>query len=240
MYQDGVFITEIARRTGFGTTTIFRWAQEAGVLKSFSERLAGSVGRQFGREIVGKKGVFHTVKGGAWIHTDSTYEFARLEQIESMPGILVIDRCRDRIEYHFDGVRRTYTPDFRLEFDDGRVVIEEIKPERYLPDLKVTAKIEAAQVYYRARGIVFRVVVEKDIGADRIKACSEKLVSRHTPEHAAAVRERRRQQKAVAQKAYIARKRDNATPEEMSTMRATASAFMRKYRAIRKQKQVAS
>lgn len=236
MYAEGVFITEIAQRTGFGTTTIFRWAQEEGILKSFSERLAaGSGSRQFGREHIGKKGAFHGTKCG-WVHTDSTYEYARLEQLEALTAVAKVSRCGDRIPYEFGGRERSYIPDFRIEYLDGSVIVEEVKPARWVSDPKVRSKVEAATAFYLARGIVFRVISEEDIGADNIKAAGEVLGSRLNSDHQDAYKERRRKQRAATQRAYVARRNANATPEQMAGYRAQMAAFQRKYRAARAKK----
>lgn len=235
MYQEGVFITEISRRTGFGTSTIFRWATEAGILKPFSMRLAeGASGRQFGQEVIGRKGAFHTSKGGAWIHTDSTYEYARLDQLEAIQQVIRLDRCRDRIEYFFGGRKRTYIPDFRIELADGSVVVEEIKPKRWVIDPKVRAKVDAAVAFYDGTNVIFRVITEDDIGIDRIRDASATLVSRYNEEHMEEVRERRRAQRAVNQRAYTERKKMIASPDEIQAMRNRHAAFQRKYRARRK------
>lgn len=235
MYREGVFITEIAQRTGFGTTTIFRWASAAGIVKPFSQRLAeGSQTRQFGREVIGKKGAFHTVKGGAWIHTDSTYEYARLSQLEELPGVTRLDRCRDRIRYAFGGKQKTYIPDFRIELADGAVIIEEVKPARWVADAKVRAKVDAALAFYADTGCIFRVITEHDIGQAMISAASDSLVSRQSPDHVEAVKERRRLQRAANQRAYTARKRAAATDEQLQEMRRKNATFQRKYRAGRK------
>lgn len=229
-----MFITEIAKRTGFGTTTIFRWATEAGAVVPFSERLAaGSTNRQFGRECIGKKGVFHTAKGGVWIPTDSTYEFARLEQLEALASVSKLGRCRDRIPYFFGGRDRSYIPDFKIEFEDGTVVVEEVKPTRWAVDPKVRAKVAAAQDFYSAKGVIFRVITEEDIGLANIKAAADSDATRSAPDAIAAAKLRTSTRRAATQKSYITRKRQNATPEEMTAMRAQAAAYQRKYRSQR-------
>ena len=240
MYQDGVFITEIAQRTGFGTTTIYRWAVEAGVVRPFSERLASSGSRQFGQEVIGKKGAFHTSKGDRWIHTDSTYEFARLEQLEEVDSIASISRCRDRISYTFSGRTHTYIPDFTIEFSRGLVVVEEVKPARWVSDPRVRAKVAAAVSFYaKSPKIEFRVITEDDIGKDRIKAAWDSCQERLSQEAIDAAAHRRRDRRAIAQRAYTARKRANASPEQLAEMRNKNNMFQRRYRALRKNKQAA-
>ena len=235
MYQDGVYITEIAARTGFGTTTIFRWATEAGIIRPFSERIANRVSSgQVGREVIGKKGAFHTRKGDVWIPTDSTYEQARLEQLERIDGVALMDRCRDRIPYEFGGRQRHYIPDFKLTMIDGSVIVEEVKPARWVTDPKVRAKVQAAEAFYSDRGVVFRVITEADIGPARLAAARDSAHSRMSPENLAASRERRRAGKAANQRAYVKRWKEKASPEELSAQRDKAAAFQRKYRSAKK------
>ncbi len=206
-------------------------------MKSFSERLAsGSATRQFGRECIGKKGAFQTTKGGAWIHTDSTYEYARLEHLDGIGAIAKIGRCSDRIPYEFAGRKRSYIPDFRIEYVDGSVIVEEVKPSRWVTDPKVRAKVDAASAFYSVLGIVFRVITEGDIGTARLKVAASVCESRQNPEHLAEYKERRRKHKAAAQITYVARRNANATPEQMTAIREKMAAFTRKYRAERTKK----
>ena len=235
MYQDGVYITEIAMRTGFGTTTIFRWATEAGIIKPFSERIADRVSsKQVGREVIGKRGAFHTAKGDVWIPTDSTYEQARLEQLERVSDVALMDRCRDRIPYHFGGRSRHYIPDFKLTMIDGSVIVEEVKPARWVSDQKVRAKVLAAQRFYSALGVVFRVITEDDIGSENLSAARESASSRMAPENLAASKERRRACRAVNQRAYVKRWKESATPEDLAAHRQMMAAYQRKYRQAKK------
>lgn len=235
MYQDGVYITEIAMRTGFGTTTIFRWATEAGIVKPFSERIADRVSsKQVGREVIGKKGAFHTTKGDLWIPTDSTYELARLEQLELAQDVALMDRCRDRIPYHFGGRPRHYIPDFKLIMKDGSVIVEEVKPARWVTDPKVRAKVLAAQEFYLGRGVVFRVITEEDIGSVHLSAARVSANSRMTPENLAASKERRRACRAANQRAYVRRWKEKASPEELAAQRKVMAAHQRKYRKAKR------
>jgi hypothetical protein len=237
MYAENVFITEIAKRTGFGTTTIYRWACEAGIVRPFSERLAsGATTRQFGREVIGKKGVFHTAKGGVWIHTDSTYEMARLEQLEALPRVARIDRCRDRIKYEFCGKLKTYIPDFTIELQDGTVIVEEVKPNRWVSDSKVRAKVLAAEAYYANTGVIFRVVSEEDIGRENLQSALKNYHEGRSPEYVASLAERQRIRHNELQRGFTKRWQSSATPEQKAAKRAYGAMKMREHRAAKKAK----
>ena len=236
MYEEGVFITEIAVRTGFGTTTIFRWAQEAGIARPLSERLAaGSGGRQFGHERIGKKGVFHTTKGGAWIHTDSTYEYARLEQLEARDDVALLKRCELRVPYVINGRRRTYTPDFHVETVSGEVFIEEVKPARWIDDDEVKAKAAAAMSACERMGARFRIVTEHDIGLALIASVYDAAQAARSPAAVAAAAERRKGQRRVAQRRLMEKFKASASPEQMAEYRAKASAYQQAARLRKKQ-----
>lgn len=229
LYESGVFITEIAAKFGRGTTTIFRWVEEAGSKRPFSERVAGRDSQS--RECIGKKSAFQSIKCGTWIHADSTYEFARLWQHEEDRDVASFSRCDDRISYEFGGSIRTYRPDFRVLMADGRVVIEEVKPQRYLSDQKVMAKAQAATQYYSERGTEYRLVTEVQIGSSVIAAATDHLKSHQDPEYAIAQHDRRKAQRRASQKKYYRNLRETMTPAQESEFRAKMAAYRRNVRA---------
>lgn len=67
------------------------------------------------------------------------------------------------------GEHRRYQPDFRIEYTDGRVVIEEVKPFAYLSKETNVAKFAAARMFLAPKGIEFRVITEREIGFSAIK-----------------------------------------------------------------------
>lgn len=203
-----------------GTTSVFRWVQDAGAVVSFSERVAG---RRSARENVGKQGAFHSRKCGAWIYTDSNYEFARLWQHEDDTSVASFRRCSDTIRYEFEGKARSYRPDFVVEYVDGRVVVEEVKPCAMASKGPNPAKFQAAQSFYAALGFAYLVVTEKDIGLSVIDAASDYFVSRMDPEYAEARRHRRLEQRRVAQRQYVAR----MSPDQKADYLASIARYQR-------------
>lgn len=216
-YVQGMSLAAIAKKYGFGTSTIHRWVDEAGARQSRSERKAIYVaGRPIGHARLGKKGAFHTRKGDRWIATDSTYEYARLEQLDADPDVIDVGRCDIRIPYIFLGKQRTYIPDFTVTRVDG-IVVEEVKPLRWVNDPVVLAKASAAASYLNAMGIAYRVVSEEDIGNELIEKCASISHSRASAEYLASSRERRLAQRRSAQKTYLKRKRrEPATCSELN------------------------
>lgn len=202
-YVAGERITSIAKRYHFGTTTIWRWVVEAGADLPFSQRKAKfSAESPVGSMRIGKKGLIQTTKGGAWIPTDSTYEFARVRQLEEDGGVVVIRRCAESIPYQCDGAERRYIPDFEVTLSDGSIRVEEVKPLRWVDDPVVVLKADAARLWFGARGMKYVLVSESDIGAERIAECSLEGQSRQSPEYAAYMRERRLAQRRSAAKTY--------------------------------------
>lgn len=92
---------------------------------------------------------------------DSTFEAARLLQLQDDPSVKSVSRCRTRIKYSDAGIDRHYTPDFSVCFVDGSIVIEEVKPDRYVSSPINLAKFAAAIARY---GSLFKVVTEAEIG----------------------------------------------------------------------------
>lgn len=205
-YVSGERITSIAKRYHFGTTTIWRWVVEAGADLPFSQRKAKfSAESPVGCTRIGKKGLIHTTKGGAWIPTDSTYEFARVRQLEDDSSVVSIRRCTQSIPYRLDGNELRYIPDLEVVLSDGTVRVEEIKPLRWIGDPVVILKASAARSWLEARGMKYAIVSEGDIGLERILECSLEEQSRLSPEYAAHMRERRLAQRRAAGKAYYAK-----------------------------------
>lgn len=204
-YVKNISITEISKKYKIPTTSIFRWVTEAGELADFSSRKAHFCSiRPIGNPKIGKKNVFHTSKGGSWISTDSNYELARLSQLEDDESVVELSRCRDRIRYEFGGKKRTYIPDFTVRYSDGAVFVEEIKPSKWEHDELVIAKRAAAELFYSQSNVQYRIVTEAHIGS-YIQSTAQQESRKQDPEYIAALKERRREQKRIAQRAYVAR-----------------------------------
>lgn len=67
------------------------------------------------------------------------------------------------ILYTFDGVERSYIPDFLVEFECGITELWEVKPQEMLSDLKTAAKIAALRDFASKRKWNARIVTLKDI-----------------------------------------------------------------------------
>lgn len=224
MYQAGEKITEIAPIIGCGTSTVHRVVHEAGVSIPFGERKAmfcatSPVGTR------GRKATIKSQKSGGYIRVDSTYEAARVLQLEADADVVSISRCRDRIKYLNGDKEHFYVPDLIVKRIDGTTAIEEIKPLNLI-DTKVNiSKFEVARTFLNVQ---FIVVTEKEIGSDWLKA-GVKAVNYADCEKVKEFRkERRKAQRRAAQKTYVAKKR--TTPEGLAYIRKMGRDGCRRYR----------
>jgi hypothetical protein len=67
------------------------------------------------------------------------------------------------IDYVFEGVTRSYTPDFLVNWKDGSSSVKEIKPTFMAEDLQVLAKAEVATLFANQQSMDFEILICKDI-----------------------------------------------------------------------------
>lgn len=163
-------IPEVASILGVGTTTIARWLATAGVGRSMSEAFA--IATQKGRKQWGRSPSipWQSSKTGVWEFADSRWEVVRMRQLDDDTSVTYWTKRTPRVPYvTSSGRHRTYAPDFWIAMCDGSLVVEEIKPERFVNDPSVKEKTKAARAYFLDNGIGFKVLTEFDVGVDEIK-----------------------------------------------------------------------
>lgn len=215
-YQSGETMPSLSMKYGYGVSTISRWIDAANTKESASSRKALYLSKQpRGADVVGKKGILQTSKGGHWVATDSVYEFAWVDALEALDDVVDIQRCRRRFPYNMNGKSRTYTPDFEVIFSDGSIQVHEVKPAKWRNDPTVIAKASAAAAALSEVCIGYRIVSEDEIGVDRIARCSTMNHDRLDPRYVDEMRERRLLQKRAAAVRYYDkfRVRPRATPK---------------------------
>lgn len=150
---------EVAKALGVGQTSVARWIRQANVSRGYSaaQALRVSLGRIKGRGISSNV----TLPSGKIIHTDSTYELARVVQLSKMSDVVSVERATHQISYR-EGAAR-YNPDLLVKTKDGRTIIEEIKPAGLIT-AQVLEKAQAAKEFYAEKGIEYRLISEIDIG----------------------------------------------------------------------------
>lgn len=169
--NDKQTIPETAAIIGVGTSTIARWLRAAGVTRSMGDAFA--IASQKGRKRWGRGATFpwQSTKTGAWEFADSRWEVVRMQQLDADDSITKWSRIVDRVPYvDRNGKKRVYAPDFVIHHSNGRAVVEEIKPLAMMMDANNLIKADAAAVYFKARGIEYRILTEFEIGVDAIKA----------------------------------------------------------------------
>lgn len=155
---------EIAKELGLKDHTVKQWIRDAGVFRSMSAAAALSCAKR-PRGHRGTKHVWMSPKASEPQIADSSYEVARMKQLDADDSVISWSRCRDRIRYvSADGRSRTYNPDFWVTMRDGTRRVEEIKPARFVGTEDNIAKFCAAKIHYEASGIAFVVLTERDIG----------------------------------------------------------------------------
>lgn len=92
----------------------------------------------------------------------SGWEERRFNDLDRDPQVVtyVVHPCV--IPYSWNGRRYRYIPDILIQYENGDVVLEEIKPRNIVEvdrarKGKVTAKIEAGNEYAQAQGWIWRV-----------------------------------------------------------------------------------
>jgi len=154
---------DIANQLNVSESAVRAWANEAGIKRDLSE--AQSLRAATGRlNNYGIKVKFKSPDTGKVHIADSSYELARMRQLEALEDVMSVETSKDRIPYA--GGRSKYNPDLLIKTKDGRVIVEEIKPIHKLSEPKVIEKADAAKKFYAEKNIEYRVITETDIGIE--------------------------------------------------------------------------
>jgi hypothetical protein len=102
-----------------------------------------------------------TKKGGKF-RTRSSYETRYAEILEDDSEVIRFKYEPFAIEYEFEGVKRFYTPDFLVTYDNRDELVE-VKPERMVEYGRNPIKIETAKEYCNKHDLFFKVITEEDL-----------------------------------------------------------------------------
>jgi transposase-like protein len=174
MYTSGMTTYEVAEAIGKNQATIASWTRDCSVSRGYSGAQALRISKDRHHTGYGKKCWLNSAKAGGEVYCASTYELARLIEIERDEKIVSVRRCSDIIKY---GNRR-YTPDFIVEHADGSVFIEEVKPHAMTLKPDVIAKAHAAISHYEGTGREYRIVTEVHIAEwafDLVLSCGARF-----------------------------------------------------------------
>lgn len=205
-YANGKNICELSEEYGYGTTTIARWVNQCGKMRNLSDA--------FTLSFLKKRKYFHgttlpyfSKKSNTWFFADSLWEAVRMEQIENDNNVCEWKRCDERIPYKDkDGKNHYYIPDLKIIYNDGKIIVEEIKPLSMINSEINLLKFQSAKEYFKNKNIEFIIVTEKEIGENNIKNFNPEGLMQLTKNE----RERRRKDKRNArEKNKRKRKKEN-------------------------------
>lgn len=217
---------EVARRLGLKTHTVKEWVAAAGVVRGMSEAAANSIANGGKRGRSNSHYLWHSEKTGEWNVAHSTFEGARMKQLDEDAEVSYWSACRDRIPYidPITGAKRHYVPDLYVELSDGSIRVEEIKPDRLIDAPANKAKAEAARAFYAKSGVSYLFITESGIGAEAIRQFRESGVAAASQKEMAirvSERKKKRRNEILA----------NETDEERATRRAIDAQRAREKRA---------
>ena len=113
-----------------------------------------------------KNGTFRSKKNSRYIRYRSSYEYKFFLDLEDNPSVIKYITEPFATSYiNADGFKKTYIPDVLVLYDNGDLIIWEIKPAHATKSYNVAAKSKAIIKAIQATGknIEFRIATEKDI-----------------------------------------------------------------------------
>lgn len=167
-YKNGSNICELHEKYGYGTTTIARWVNQAGVMRTLSSAfsLSANKGR---KHFNGTNLPWYSPKNKSWSVADSIWEAVRMEQLDNDEYVLSWEKNTEQIPYvGLDGNTHHYIPDFKIYYTNGKIIVEEIKPSSLIGTEINQIKFSAAESFYEKKGIPFKIVTENEIGVENI------------------------------------------------------------------------
>lgn len=157
MYNDGFGAKTIAKALEVSSTTIYGWLRNNSIKirnRSESQSIRAEQGRQ---PIRGVRSIVKTRFGD--IRADSVFEAVRIQQLEAQNVKRIIRASRIPFGDKF------YTPDLLVEYQNGNIIVEEIKPLFQIKNQEVLNKKKAAKEFY-GDDIEYRIVTEEIIGEE--------------------------------------------------------------------------
>jgi transposase len=151
---------ELSKIFNVSGRTVLDWVKDVSRTQSEIASIQCSKGRT--RHHFGKKSIVETRFG--IIKADSSYEADRIRQLDKDHSVISVARCPFSIKYN---QKHHYNPDFHIEYSDGSIVVEEVKPMDLLNFKSNGAKHEAGKEFCLKNGYTFRIVTEQEIYGKR-------------------------------------------------------------------------
>lgn len=119
---------------------------------------------------------FASTKCGRMVELESLLEHDLAVLHEFNQDVIVFQEQPFRLELTLNGVVRNQFPDFLVFYDNGSVVVEEVKPFNKLSDPDITRKFEIQKEIFESLGYGFKVVTDKEIRSGLTLENSKRLL----------------------------------------------------------------
>lgn len=151
---------EIGARLGMSEPAVGTHLSKSGKRRTISEAQSLAANKRPFKK--GRGGYWQSTKTGKWVYAMSVMEMLRMQQLDQDPDVKWWGREVPTIQW--DG--GIYVPDLIIEYSNGTVVVEEIKPssQQYYEENKL--KWEAARTQLPLLGMSFRIVQENELGGE--------------------------------------------------------------------------
>lgn len=114
----------------YTVSTIDKLLKANDLYKIDRARPEGQVERNFYRGNNNAK-PYQSTKLDQWLRADSDYEIARFIELDEDPDVVTYTRDIPPVPYAYDGKEDSYYyPDIQVTYSDGRIEIEEVKPQK--------------------------------------------------------------------------------------------------------------
>lgn len=157
---------QVAKKMKLKTHTVKQWLRDRGLFRTMSEAACLHISGGGGQPQVRGSKLWYVKEGcGSKIRADSSYEYIRMQQLDSDEDVLQWERCVDAIQYTDPfGKLKTYNPDFKVLRKSKGWVVEEVKPKALVRKKINQLKAFAASVYYKNQAIEYVFITEDEIG----------------------------------------------------------------------------
>lgn len=108
-------------------------------------------------------GYFPSIKMGRMVAFESTIERDLIYLLDYESHVASFSEQPMRITYLDEGLTRTYTPDFQVEFANGRQIIVECKPEALMNLDENQRKFEAGQAWAKEHSWEYKIITDKGL-----------------------------------------------------------------------------
>ncbi len=136
---------EIAKRTGVSQPAVSKIVRRRGLTRTRSEQMTLRETKSGSGKIRGISAPWQSSKDGSWHYAHSTYEMARMHQLDQDPEVASYTKKVESVPMP-NGTR--YQPDLLIRYTDGRMEVEEIKPIWRAASDDTTAKATAAEKFF--------------------------------------------------------------------------------------------